>query len=150
MPNRRSTRVYRKLLELAPRIMITDAWQVIVATLWLGLGLATLVAMLFPGVNSVVDRTLYTTAIRLLWSFTLIGGAACQLVALQFRKQPWAPRLERLGISLCILGVVVYALALLASGSPAGIILFVVFGIAVVGMGGVLLLGVIARRLGGL
>lgn len=146
MPHRRSTKIMRKMLQGYPRIMITDPWQVMLAVAALGVGIASLITMFIPHVNSVVDRTLWTSGLRASWSVCFIASGVFQIIALQRSYG----RLERLGIFLGGLGWLAYVGSLVANGSLASTFLVVIFLFLALGHFGVLLVGVVVRRLGGL
>lgn len=144
MPNRRSTRAVGWILARTPRLFKTDPWQTMFIVAWLGMGMATAVAMFFPDVTSVVDQPLGHTLLRGLWSACFILGALFQLYALQ---HPQDGLLERLGISLAGIGAGVYGLALFAAEKPAGYALGVVFLILAAGHLIVLLAAEYSRRM---
>lgn len=146
MPNRRSTRFYRRILGRVPRILVTDPWQCMWAVALMGLGVATFINMFSPHATSVVDSTLYYTALRVSWSLTFLAGGLFQLIALHRYDAP----LERLGISLAGMGCTVYAIALFSNGSAVGNALGIVFAFMAIGHGSVLMASAVARRtLGG-
>lgn len=145
MPDRRSTCLYRRILQLVPRVFKTDPWQIMLCIAWLGMGVATAIAMAYPVMAaSVVDDPLSWKLLRGLWSACFLFGALFQLHALQW---PRDGLLERLGISLAGVGCVVYGLSLFAAGRPSGYALAVVFLIIAFGHLVVLLAAEVARRL---
>ena len=124
MPHRKTTCVYRRILRLVPKVFRNDPWQVMWCLAWLGMGLATGLAMFFPSASGAVDKPLHWDVLRGLWSACFLLGSLFQLRSLQ---RPTDGALERLGIASCGLGALVYGLSLLNAGNPAGYALAVVF-----------------------
>lgn len=144
MPNRRSTCLYRRFLRVVPRIFKTDPWQTMFCLAWLGMGVATALAMLFPASVSVVDQPLRWSILRGSWSACFMVGGLFQLHALQW---PRDGLLERLGISLAGMGCAVYGLSLFAAGRSSGYPLGVVFLLIAFGHLVVLVSAEVSRRL---
>lgn len=143
MPHRKSTCIYRRFLRLVPRIFKTDPWQTMICLAWVGLGIGTALAMLFPTATSVVDQPLGWLLLRGLWSACFALGGGLQLWSLQW---PHDGAMERLGISLAGVACGTYALALLASGAPAGFSLGGVFLVIAFGHLVVLIAAEVSRR----
>ena len=144
MPHRRSTCIYRKILRLVPKIFKTDPWQTMLCMAWLGLGIATAIAMFFPSATSVVDQPLGWMILRGLWSACFFLGATLQLYALQYPRDGLG---EGFGISLAGVACAVYGMSLFAAGNPAGYPLAGVFVLIALGHLAVLLAAEVSRRL---
>lgn len=107
-----------------PRILLTDTFQVGFAIAFLAVGLLSLLA-LFGGVPpGAIGHALPTDLLRIVWGSSLIVGGGFQLLGLQ-----WISRdAERFGMTMTMVGCVIYGLALFAFATTAsGLILGLLF-----------------------
>lgn len=121
----------RWLLRHIPTIFLTDTYQVMLAVAMVGMGLATLLALLI-GDSGAIQRTLPILALRILWCGAFLVGGAAQIIGLQMTHKST----ERFGKGLCMIGCSAYALVLFSVGTwPAAAVGFVfVFFVAAYGL----------------
>lgn len=105
-----------------PPVLITETAWVMLGTAMFGLGLATGLAAL-AGDSGIMGQTLVLQLLRALWSLSLFVGGIAHIVGI---ARSWRI-VERLGMSLCIIGCLAYSLALFGTGRPASIAIAVVF-----------------------
>jgi hypothetical protein len=141
---KRAQRVGDALLSVTPRIVITDTYQVMLATALLAMGLITLITLLTGESTGAISHTLTNNVLRVLWGVSLALGGGGQLVGVHRSNR----ETERFGLTMSAIGSAVYAYALFtASSTTAGLILGVVFTFITLAYALVLYVSSLAKRL---
>lgn len=112
----------RLIIRSVPRALVTDTFQVVLATALIGVGLISFYA-LATGNSGQISKTLTTALLRGLWGGSFVLGGVFQLLGIQKR---W-DSLERYGCHLAGIGSLAYALTAFSVGSAPSVMIGFVF-----------------------